>query len=190
MFKNVSGQVIGAQMITAADGTAFTGTVSCAITKDGGTQASASGSVTHEGGGYHTLACAQADTNGDLIAYTFSGTGAIPVTIQVATQDKFVSDVLNASAQTMMKGVIGSGTDGTHFTIDNIETVAGTDQTMGANALAGRRVYFLNNTTTSALRGCGARVISNTNANPTAVVIDSNDVLPATPANGDTVVII
>jgi hypothetical protein len=86
--KNVSGQKIGAQMITAADGTAFTGSVTVAVTVDAGTQATGSvgsGACAHEGGGYHTYAPAQAETNGDLIAFTFSGTGAIPVTVQVYT---------------------------------------------------------------------------------------------------------
>jgi len=78
MRKNVASQVIGAQMITAADGTAFTG--------DGGTQTTGtvgSGACTHEGNGFHTYAPAQAETNYDHIGFTFTGTGAIPATVQV-----------------------------------------------------------------------------------------------------------
>lgn len=88
MLKNNSGQKIGAQMVSATDGSAFTGSVTVAVTVDAGTQATGSvgsGACTHEGGGYHTYAPAQAETNGDLIAFTFSGTGAVPVTIQVYT---------------------------------------------------------------------------------------------------------
>ncbi|HSW32863.1 MAG TPA: hypothetical protein VLH36_04520 [Steroidobacteraceae bacterium] len=88
MRKNVAGQRIGAQLVAAADGTAFTGSVTVAVTVDAGTQATGSvgsGACTHEGGGYHTYAPAQAETNGDLIAFTFSGTGAIPATVQVFT---------------------------------------------------------------------------------------------------------
>lgn len=88
MKLNTAGQKIGAQMITAADGTAFTGSVTVAVTIDAGTQATGSvgsGACTHEGGGYHTYAPAQAETNGALLAFTFSGTGAIPVTVQVFT---------------------------------------------------------------------------------------------------------
>jgi hypothetical protein len=73
-------------MITAADGTAFTGSVTVAVTGDGGTQATGSvgsGACTHEGGGFHTYAPAQAETNYSHVAFTFSGTGAIPVTVQV-----------------------------------------------------------------------------------------------------------
>lgn len=85
MKKNVAGQTIGAQMITAADGTAFTGTVSAFVTGDAGTQGSGGGTVTHEGNGYHSYAITQAETNFDHVAVTFTGTGAIPATIQTYT---------------------------------------------------------------------------------------------------------
>jgi len=88
MKKNVAGQKIGAQMLTAADGTAFTGAVTVEVTLDAGTQATGtvgSGACTHEGNGYHTYAPSQAETNGDLVAFTFHGTGAVPVTVQVYT---------------------------------------------------------------------------------------------------------
>lgn len=88
MKKNVASQVIGAQMVSATDGSAFTGSVTVSVTGDGGTQATGSvgsGACTHEGNGYHTYAPAQAETNYDIIAFTFTGTGAIPVTVQVYT---------------------------------------------------------------------------------------------------------
>lgn len=88
MKKNVASQVIGAEMITASDGTAFTGSVTVYVTGDGGTQALgsvSSGACTHEGNGFHTYAPAQAETNYDHVAFTFIGTGAIPATVQVFT---------------------------------------------------------------------------------------------------------
>lgn len=88
MKKNVAGQFIGAQLITAADGTPFTGSVTVAVTGDAGTQATGSvgaGACAHEGGGFHTYAPAQAETNYDHVAFTFSGTGAISTTVQVHT---------------------------------------------------------------------------------------------------------
>lgn len=88
MRKNVAGQVIGAQMISASDGSAFTGSVTCSVTGDGGTQATgsvSSGACTHKGNGFHTYAPAQAETNYDHIAFTFTGSGAVPVTVQVYT---------------------------------------------------------------------------------------------------------
>jgi hypothetical protein len=88
MRKNVASQVIGAQMVTAADGSAFTDAVTVYVTGDAGSQAAGSvgsGACTHEGNGYHTYAPAQAETNYDLIAFTFTGTGAVPATVQVFT---------------------------------------------------------------------------------------------------------
>jgi len=88
MLKNVASQKIGCQMVSATDGSAFTGAVTVAVTGDAGTQATGSvgsGACTHEGNGYHTYAPAQAETNYDLVAFTFTGTGAVPVTVQVYT---------------------------------------------------------------------------------------------------------
>jgi hypothetical protein len=86
MKKNVASQSIGAEMITAADGTAFTGTVTVLITIDNGTQSASGGTApAHEGNGYHSYTPTQAETNGDHIAFTFTGTGAIPATVQVFT---------------------------------------------------------------------------------------------------------
>lgn len=88
MKKSVSGQVVGAQMVTASDGSAFTGSVTVSVTGDGGTQATGSvgsGACTHEGNGFHTYAPAQAETNYDHVAFTFTGTGAVPVTVQIYT---------------------------------------------------------------------------------------------------------
>lgn len=89
MIKNAAGQVIGAQMITIADGSIFTGTVTVYVTGDDGTQAIGSvgsGICTNKGNGYSTYAPAQAETNYSLVAFTFTGTGAISVTVQVFTQ--------------------------------------------------------------------------------------------------------
>lgn len=88
MKKNVASQKIGAQMVDATTGAAFTSAVTVYVTLDAGAQAVGSvgaGACTHEGNGYHTYAPAQAETNGDLAAFTFIGTGAVPATVQVFT---------------------------------------------------------------------------------------------------------
>ena len=88
MKKNVSSQKVGCQMCSATDGSAFTGSVTVYVTGDAGTQAIGSvgsGACTHEGNGYHTYAPSQAETNYDLVAFTFIGTGAIPTTVQLYT---------------------------------------------------------------------------------------------------------
>ncbi len=86
MKKNTASQIIGAQMVSAADGSAFTSAVTVYVTGNGGTQAAGSvgaGACTHEGNGFHSYAPAQAETNYDHIAFTFIGAGAVPATIQV-----------------------------------------------------------------------------------------------------------
>lgn len=87
MKKNVASQVIGAQMVSASDGSAFTGTVTVYVTRAGAQLIGTVGSgvCTHEGNGFHSYAPAQAETNSDHIAFTFIGTGAVPATIQVYT---------------------------------------------------------------------------------------------------------
>lgn len=88
MKKNVASQAIGAQMVSSTDGSAFTGAVTVSVTGDAGTQATGSvgaGACTHEGNGYHTYAPAQAETNYDLVAFTFTGASAVPATVQIYT---------------------------------------------------------------------------------------------------------
>lgn len=115
MQKNVAGQKIGVQMVSASDGSAFTGSVTVYVTGDAGTQAIGSvgsGICTHEGNGYHSYAPAQAETNYDLIAFTFVGSGAVPVTVQVYTAINPVTAVPtaadNATAVRSELGLTGS----------------------------------------------------------------------------------
>ena len=96
MLKNTASQIIGAQMVNIADGLAFTGTARVAITIDGGVQdTTPAGTVTHEGRGYHSYNPSQAETNGDILAFTFDDSGglAVPVTVQVYTIDAIATDV-------------------------------------------------------------------------------------------------
>lgn len=113
MKKNVSGQKVGCQMVSASDGSAFTGSVTVAVTIDAGTQATGSvgsGACAHEGNGYHTYAPAQAETNGDLLAFTFTGTGAIPATVQVYTSfPQTVDNATNISAIKTVTDAIPNG---------------------------------------------------------------------------------
>lgn len=131
MKKNVAGQVIGAEMITAADGSAFTGTVTVYVTGDGGTQAIGSvgsGICTHEGNGYHTYAPAQSETNYDLIAFTFTGSGAIPATVQVFTTypqsgDSYAEVTSGTYGLSILEGLV-----------DDLESRLGTPSDLGSGA--------------------------------------------------------
>lgn len=100
MIRNASGQSIGAQMVNATTGAAFTGAVTVYITIDAGAQAIGSvgsGLCAHEGNGYHTYLPSDVETDGALIAFTFIGTGAIPRTIQVATVTPAQQSALQAA---------------------------------------------------------------------------------------------
>ena len=129
MKKNVASQSIGAEMITASDGSAFTGTVTVYVTGDAGTQAIGSvgsGICTHEGNGFHTYAPAQAETNYDHIGFTFIGTGAIPSTLQVFTGFPQTVDnnvlaagvtgftAIDTVVDTLLSRIIGTLATGTH----------------------------------------------------------------------------
>ncbi len=84
-YRGLAGQKIGAQLVSAVDGTPFTsGSVTVFVTLDAGTQSSG-GSAVHEGEGYWTCSPTLDQTDGILCAYTFIGTNAVPQTIQIFT---------------------------------------------------------------------------------------------------------
>ena len=86
MIKNIAGQTVGAQMITTADGTDFTGSVSVFIVRDNASQGAGAGSApVHKGNGYHSYSPTQSETNGEHVEFTFTGAGAITAGIQVYT---------------------------------------------------------------------------------------------------------
>jgi len=103
MKKNVASQIIGAQMIQIANGSAFAGTVVVYVTGNGGTQGAGTvggGTCTNEGNGFYSYAPGQAETNFDHVAFTFTGTAAIPVTIQVYPSFPQTADVGTGSGLT------------------------------------------------------------------------------------------
>lgn len=89
MKKNVASQIVGAQLVSKTDGSPVTsGTTTVYVTLDGGTQATGtvgSGAATHEGHGYWTYTPSQAETNGDLAAFTFENSSAVNATVQIYT---------------------------------------------------------------------------------------------------------
>jgi len=98
MFKNTASQYVAAQLIAKTDGSSVTtGTTTVYVTKDGGTQATGSGTVVHEGQGCWSYACTQSDTDANHVAFTFVNTSAISVTVQTYTI------VLNDYADAVLK---------------------------------------------------------------------------------------
>lgn len=124
MKKNVASQVIGAQMVNATTGAAFTSSVTAYVTGDAGTQAVGSvgsGACAHEGNGFHTYAPAQAETNYDHIGFTFIGTGAVPVTVQVYTMFPQTGDAF-ARIGAPVGASISADIAGVQSDTDNIQT--------------------------------------------------------------------
>jgi len=194
MKKNVASQSIGAQMITAADGTAFTGSVTVYVTGDAGTQSVGSvgsGACTHEGNGFHTYAPAQAETNYDHIAFTFIGTGAIPATVQlfttfpqtgdsfarlgapagasvsadIATVDSNVDAIL---VDTGTSGVLLASTATSAQLVDDVWDEALTGGTHNAPTSAGRRLRSLQDNGLYALASVWVDEIGGTSTGTTA----------------------
>lgn len=163
MQKNVSGQKIGCQMVSATDGSAFTSAVTVYVTGDAGTQAAGSvgsGACTHEGNGYHTYAPAQAETNYDLIAFTFIGTGAVPATVQVFTGYPQTGDAyarLGAPAGASVSAdvaAVKAQTAAIETDTQHLQTQIGTDGA-GLTAIGDTRLANLDATVSSRLATAG-----------------------------------
>jgi hypothetical protein len=101
MRKNVAGQVVGFQLVSAADGSPFTDdgsptpVASVYVTGDNGSQAAGtqnSGHAVHKGNGLWTYAPSQAETNFDHVAFTAVADGAVPVTVQAYTSSPQTGD--------------------------------------------------------------------------------------------------
>lgn len=85
MKRNTAGQPVGTQMISAVDGSDFTGPVTVYVTADNGSQvvgATAAGLCAHKGKGYHSYIPTQAEWDHGHVAFTFCATGAVTVTVQ------------------------------------------------------------------------------------------------------------
>jgi len=78
MRKNTAGQVVDFQAVSKTDGSdVTTGTPVVYYKIDNGSQATGTGTVTHEGNGSWSYAPTQAETNGNHVAFTFTLSGAV-----------------------------------------------------------------------------------------------------------------
>ena len=122
MRKNISGQVIGAQLIAKADGTPITaGTTNVYVTGDGGAQGG-TGTATHEGNGCWSYLPTQAETNYSHIMFTFVNSNAVNVTIQVYTTgydpDSLIATVADAVWDEASTGHVDAGKAGLQLWTD------------------------------------------------------------------------
>jgi len=84
--KNTSGQYIHVQGVDATTGGIKSGVTWTVRRCIDGTFAAATGTATEDGTtGWYKFALSQADTNGNNIAFNFTGTGAIPQTVNIVT---------------------------------------------------------------------------------------------------------
>lgn len=84
--KNVAGQVIHFQGVDSATGGIKSGVTWTVRRCIDGTFAAGGGTVTEDGTtGWYKYAMSQADTNGNNIGFNFTGTGAIPQTVNIIT---------------------------------------------------------------------------------------------------------
>lgn len=86
MRKNVSSQVIAAQLVNKTDGSdVISGSTTVYVTGDGGTQGTGAGTVAHEGNGTWSYAPTQAETNYAHIVFTFVNSLAVSAAVNVYT---------------------------------------------------------------------------------------------------------
>lgn len=86
--RNTQWAGVTAQMVNSSTGAAFVGTVTCYVDGDNTGQVIGSvgaGICTSVGNGAYVYVPAIAETNYTIIAFTFTGTGAIPQTISIPT---------------------------------------------------------------------------------------------------------
>jgi hypothetical protein len=84
--KNVAGQFVEFQGVDATTGGIKSGVTWTMRRCIDGTFAAGGGTVTEDGTtGWYKCALAQADTNGNNIGFNFTGTGAIPQTVNIVT---------------------------------------------------------------------------------------------------------
>lgn len=195
MRRNVAGQFVGAQMITAADGTAFTGSVTVYVTGDAGTQAVGSvgsGACTHEGNGFHSYAPAQAETNYTHVAYTFIGTGAIPATVQI------YPTAYDANGRADLGAISGSAVSTTTAQLGVNVVQISADATAADNAEAffdgtgyagtNNVIPTVTNVTNLHASAATAAALATVDSNVDAILVDTGTTLPGvlgTPAGAD-----
>jgi hypothetical protein len=110
LIRNTAGQIAQSQMVNATTGAAFAGAVTVYVTIDGGTQAIGSvggGVCTAEGNGLYSYTPSAAETNGALIAFTFIGAGAVPVTVQYGTVTAAQTQALQSATGPSVRYVLG-----------------------------------------------------------------------------------
>lgn len=126
--KNTSGQFVHFQGVDATTGGIKTGVTWTMRRCIDGTFAAGGGTVTEDGTtGWYKCALAQADTNGNNIGFNFTGTGAVPQTVNIIT-DGSPPDVNLKNAA------------GTAVTLDSNNVLNVSTKYLAGTALTGRDI--------------------------------------------------
>lgn len=124
MIKNKANQIVGAQLFNLADGAPFTGQASVLVTLNNGAQAAGTETApAHKGGGLHTYIPHEDETNGDHVVFTFTGTGAGNVSVQLYPVIEIDVNAQGQVSADMKKqngvDVIGDGSNANKFRTAN-----------------------------------------------------------------------
>jgi len=180
MRKNVSSQRIGAEMVWASSGTIFTTSTLVYVKGDASSQnlgATSSGVAVYVGQGYHEYVPTQAETNYDHIAFTFTTTNALSVTLNVYTRIMTVDEEKRLAEGA--RGVI-YGTVVSTGTVSSVPT----NITEGTNDhFNGRSITF--NSSSGPLYGQGSPILDWTASTSTFTV----STLTEAPTTSDTWVV-
>ena len=126
MRKNVASQFVAFQLVSSTDGTDVTaGSPAVYYTIDGGAQGTGAGASVHEGNGQWSYAPAQAETNGDHVAFTMVLSGAISQTVNVYPVAYDPTDAaLGLTIGAAVITALGSGTEVFgHSYLDSIKRI-------------------------------------------------------------------
>mgnify|MGYP003335494201 CR=1 FL=1 len=125
---------------------------------------------------------AAVDTAGMVTVYLYGGTNMAPVVAEIETVnfDKF--DSSRMGLKTMGVGTVTSGATTTSVPTSSCSPAGGV-----ADQFKDRVIVFTSDTTTAGLRGVAKTISASTNAAAPTFTVGT---LPATPASGDTFVIV
>ena len=209
MFKNTAGQKITLLAIDTATNLPKTGdaaNLTASVQLDDGsvadlTDTSATEVDATKMPGLYTFDLTQAESNGDKALYSgrssTSGVRIVPLLVYTLPANFSGLSISGGVAQADVRqsmgiAIMGTGTVTSGATTTSIPTSACSPAGAASNQFVGRVLIFSNTTTTTGLRGVACVVTASSNsATPTFTVQKSDGTaLPATPASGDTFVIV
>lgn len=172
--KNTAGQFIHVQGVDATTGGIKSGVTWTVRRCIDGTFAAATGTATEDGTtGWYKLALSQADTNGDNIGFSFTGSGAVPQTINIVTTAcDPTSSIFGLSDLTAIK----AKTDGLPAAPASVSDIP--------TAIENAAAVWDEVVTDYATPASAATYLKNTHAHAEAIQTKT-DLLPAAPAGVD-----